>query len=121
MSRLFAIGNPCGDGVQQDSGLRGEAGLFYQNMNITNSRGGSAVAETEAQPRPYFREDGILVGTLKEIYRVTPTKEHLINVMRDCIRANAEGGECGIEPISIWTQRCYYEIIWRLEEMGEAK
>jgi hypothetical protein len=70
-------------------------------------------------PRPYFRENGHFAGTLKEAHRVTPTKEPLINVMKDCLRMNEESSGFGC-AMAIWENRCYQEIIWRLEEMEEA-
>ena len=86
-------------------------------MNIRNSRGAVAETETETLLRPFFKENGCFRG-LKEANRTAITAEHLINVMKDCIRMNEEtsGFDCSM---GTWLNRCYHEIIWRLEEMEE--
>jgi hypothetical protein len=87
-------------------------------MNIINGRGVQLVAETETLPRPHFDKDGCFAGSLKEANRTTITTEHLINVMKDCVRMNQESSGFDCE-IGTWLNRCYREILWRLEEMEE--
>jgi hypothetical protein len=78
-----------------------------------------SVAKTKPLPRPYFCKDGSFVGSLEEVYRTTPTREHLLNVIRDRIRA---GEECGGDvpetcAMLVWENRCLHEVVWLLEEM----
>ena len=84
-------------------------------MNIANNRGGQPAAEPEPLQRPYFKKDGCFAGSLRDAHRVTPTTAHLINVIKDCIRMNEESGDFN-RPLSTWINRCYHEIVWRLEE-----
>ena len=84
----------------------GEAGLFYKSMNITSSRGGLAVAETETA-RPHF-DGGTFRGKLDEVCLVTLTKQDLLNVIDDDIRMSCElEGNSATLTLRLWQMRCY--------------
>ena len=80
------------------------------NMNITNNRGGFAVAETKTlPPRPHF-DGGCFQGSLEEACLTKITKEHMVNLINDCIRMSTEDDGGGAEPMRIWEVRCYAMI-----------
>jgi hypothetical protein len=67
-------------------------------MTKENGRGGQAVAETEVLQRPYFRltpgsyHGHPLVGTRKEVYQTRPSREQVVNALKQTIWSNKEPG-----------------------------
>lgn len=96
------------------------------NPCTENDKGGLPVAdrnETATLERPYFhfKEDerrGCFVGTLKEALRTNPTKEHVINALREEIALLNEEARADCK-LTVWTNKCLYEALWLIEGMKE--
>ena len=95
-------------------------------MNIANHRGGRSGADNNKPAtleRPYFHlkeggRGGGIVGTLKEAFRTNPTKEHVINALREEISILNEEARPDCH-LTVWTNKCLYEAIWLIEGIKE--